>query len=261
MFFTQLFVRSVTNSFDGRREIAYANFSSPCCVKRSEMGIVMGKRKKNQPNNNDYIYMEALQHKKISLLTLDPTWHELFPEYRKTAEIKAYEQKLNDFIKKQGQTSNDIKDYENAKKVIMENIMNNMTDGQEAGGFLKQRKQEKNQKLMEQLKAKIAEAEAVRDNLPAEIDIANKQLLVASMRVCYEELSENTGKIEELDDWIIEAREELKQKVLEKQDMEMRNTTMYKCMHKMLGPQIVDIFDKGRNVWKGNVEENRGQKN
>ena len=182
--------------------------ASPRCVKRSGMEIIMGKRKKNQPNNNDYIYMEALQHKRISLLTLDPTWHELFPEYRKTAGIKAYEQKLNDLIKKQGQTSNDIKDYENAKKVIMENIVNNMTDGQETGAFLKQRKQEKNQRLLEQLNQKIAEAETLRDNLPAEIDMANKELLVASMRVCYEELSENTGKIEKLDDWIVEAREE-----------------------------------------------------
>ena len=40
-FFTRLFVWSVTNSFDGRREIAYANFSSPRRVKRSGMGITM----------------------------------------------------------------------------------------------------------------------------------------------------------------------------------------------------------------------------
>lgn len=80
------------------------------------------------------------------------------------------------------------------------------------------------------------------------------------MRVCYKELTDNTEKIEELESWVNHVREELKNKILEKQDMEMRNTQLYKYMHNLLGPDVVEIFDKDHNVWKGNVEENSAVK-
>ena len=42
-----------------------------------------------------------------------------------------------------------------------------------------------------------------------------------------------------------------------KQDMEMRNTQMYKYMHNLLGAEVVEIFDRKHQVWKGNMEENQ----
>jgi len=62
-------------------------------------------------------YMQALQGKKIPLLTLDAKWHALFPDFRKTREIKRLEKELNRLIEKQGQTANDLLDYKKAKKV------------------------------------------------------------------------------------------------------------------------------------------------
>ena len=50
--------------------------------------------------------------------------------------------------------------------------------------------------------------------------------------------------------------EELKNRILAKQDREMRNTELYKYMHNLLGAKVVEIFDKNNHVWKGNVEEN-----
>ena len=130
-------------------------------------------KKKKQGENTDYTYMQALRNKKVPLLVLDPDWHELFPEHRKTDGIRRREKRLSDLIKEQGQTSNDIKEYEKAKKVIMDNIVNNMTDGSEPGGFLKARKQEKNQKLMAELNDKITEAEENQKQIPAQILSAN----------------------------------------------------------------------------------------
>ena len=141
-------------------------------------------KKKKQGENTDYTYMQALRNKKVPLLVLDPDWHELFPEHRKTDGIRRREKRLSDLIKEQGQTSNDIKEYEKAKKVIMDNIVNNMTDGSEPGGFLKARKQEKNQKLMAELNDKITEAEENQKQIPAQIQSANKELLVEAMKVC-----------------------------------------------------------------------------
>lgn len=211
-------------------------------------------KKKKQGENTDYTYMQALRNKKVPLLVLDPDWHELFPEHRKTDGIRRREKRLSDLIKEQGQTSNDIKEYEKAKKVIMDNIVNNMTDGSEPGGFLKARKQEKNQKLMAELNDKITEAEENQKQIPAQIQSANKELLVEAMKVCYDELIYNTRQIEALEEWIRETRNQLKDKILEKQDMEMRNTQMYKYMHNLLGAKTVEIFDRDHHVWKGNIE-------
>ncbi len=213
-------------------------------------------KKKKQDDNADYVYMQALKNKKVPLLVLDPKWHELFPDYRKSDEIIKCEKRLNKLIKKQGQTNNDIKDYEKAKKVIMDNIVNNMTDGSGSGSLLKKKKQEKNQKLMDELNVKLKEAHEIEAKIPAEIQTANKELLIECMKVCYDELTANTERIEELDAWIKDAREALKERILEKQDMEMRNTQMYKYMHNLLGAQVVEVFDKRHRVWKGNLEEN-----
>ncbi len=214
-------------------------------------------RKKKKDINNDYMYLQALKNKKVPLLVLDPQWHELFPEYRKTSEIKSCEKRLNELLKKQGKAANDIKEYEKAKKAIMDNIVYNMTDGNEPDSFFKIKKQEKNQKLMADLNDKINQAEEIQRAMPAQIQLANNELLVEAMKVCYSELTSNTEQIEKIEEWIKEARNALKDKILEKQDMEMRNTQMYKYMHNLLGAQVVEVFDKNHHVWKGNIEENK----
>ena len=73
------------------------------------------------------------------------------------------------------------------------------------------------------------------------------------MRVCYQELMDNTHEIEAINEWVKATRERLKDEILKKQDMEMRNTQMYKYMHNLLG---AEIFDREHQVWKGNLEEN-----
>lgn len=218
----------------------------------------MNRRKKRQEDEmmTEY-FLDALENKQVPLLTLDARWHELFPDFRKTGEIKALEKNLNKLLQKQGQTNNDLKEYEKAKKVLMKNIVNNMTDGHEVDSPIRSMKQDRNQKLLADLKEKKEKAEQVQREIPQEIEEANKELLVACMKVCYRELMDNTYEIEEIDEWVKETREKLKEEILKKQDMEMRNTQMYKYMHNLLGAEVVEIFDSKHQVWKGNLEENQ----
>ena len=210
----------------------------------------MTKRNRSEADA-DIEYRRALKDKKLPLLTLDPRWHELFPDHAKTSEIKNLEKKLNKLIKNQGKANTDIKAYEQAKKKLMLNIVQNMDDGSAPDSEAKHVKKDKSGKLIREINQKIVEAEEALKVLPAEIQEANQELLVVCMRVCYERLINNTREIEHLADWILEAREELKDRLLLKQDLEIKNTAMYSYMHDLLGAEVMEIFDKDKEIWKG----------
>ena len=217
----------------------------------------MSKRKRKQEDEEITLYfLHALEGKKLPLLPLDARWHDLFPDFRKTGTIKSLEKRLNKLIQKQGQTTNDLKEYEKAKKALMDNIVANMTDGHETDSPIRAMKQDRNQRLLAELKEKTERARQLEEELPEESAEANRELLVECMRVCYQELMENTYMIEDIDEWVSQTREALKNEILKKQDMEMRNTQMYRYMHNLLGADVVEIFDRKHKVWKGNLEEN-----
>lgn len=70
-------------------------------------------------------------------------------------------------------------------------------------------------------------------------------LAVDSMTVCYERIKDNNKTIEENVKWIAKMREELKEKILIKQDREMQNSQMYSYMHDIMGADLMEIFDLG----------------
>lgn len=211
-------------------------------------------RKKEQDRTPDYT--QALKNKTIPLLSLDPKWHELFPDHEKTKEIKRLEKELNKLLKKQGKANNDLIELAKAKKLLMNTIVANMGDGHEADSEQRNKKKEKSSAMIHEINEKLVEAEQILEDIPAEIRIANQRLLVACMDVCYNRLLENTYKIEEDAEKVQVLREELKEILLEKQDLEMRNTSMYAFMHDMLGAEVLEIFDamQGHPVWKGENE-------
>ncbi|MCI8339931.1 MAG: hypothetical protein HFH62_14865 [Lachnospiraceae bacterium] len=216
--------------------------------------MFQNKKKQNEEMELEEKYIEALRRKRVPLLTLDSRWHQLFPDHLKTKKLAKLEKNLNKLIKKQGQTNNDIKEYEKARKVIMDNILQNMTDGHELDSPIREKKQDANQKMLEELKEKIREAEELQDRLPDEIKEANEELLFESMRICYETLITNTRGIEEEETWIQTVRAALTEHILHKQEMEIRNTETYKFMHDLLGREIVEMFDRDHDVWKGEEE-------
>ena len=212
------------------------------------------KKMKNQEDVLTEQNIRVLEKIQVPLLTIDPRWHQLFPEHLKTKTLIKKEKYLNKLIKKQGQTNNDLKEYEKAKKVIMQNVLKNMTDGQENDSPIRGKKQDANQRLLDELEEKIQDAVAIQDELPIQIRRANQDLLIESMRICYKTLLENTKEIEIEEMWISAVRATMTEHILHKQEMEVRNTETYKYMYDLLGAEVLNLFDMDQRIWKGEDE-------
>ena len=96
-------------------------------------------------------------------------------------------------------------------------------------------------------------------SVPQEIQDVNHALMIESLKNCYETLVYTTQEIEQEEEWIANARKELTEHVLAKQEMEIRNTDTYRFMHDLLGADILEIFDKDYDVWKGEINREHKQ--
>ncbi len=189
-------------------------------------------------------FESVLADKKIPLVTLDNKWYLLFEGDLRTFTLTNMEKKLNKLLRRQGQLFNEIKDMENAKKTLMDKILESMdADVDEVNGALKTKKLEASKKLINDLNNKIVSSEKELEELPEKINQTNKSLLVEGMRICYYAMKNNKDKIEEINTWIANIRIELKKNVVRKQEMEEETVQMYSYMHDILGFEIVDIFD------------------
>lgn len=188
--------------------------------------------------------LEALQGKKLPILTLDDRWYQLIPEHEKSATIKQLETNLNNLLKKQGKMINDIKDMKKLKKKLMSEIVANMETDNSPAGRLKVKKLEKSHQFIEEINVKMQEADDTLLDMPYQIKKANEELMVESMKVCYAKLKHNQKDIEEADQWIRKTREALKLRILEKQDKEIENNSLYSYMHDILGNSVLDILDE-----------------
>ncbi|WP_310605420.1 hypothetical protein [Anaerosporobacter sp.] len=188
-------------------------------------------------------FKEALQGKKLPILTLDDRWYQLIPEHEKTASIKQLENNLNNLIKKQGKMITDIKEMKKLKKKLMSEIVANMEPDNSAAGRLKAKKLEKSHQLIEDINTKMQNADDNLLDMPYEIKKANEELMVESMKLCYAKLTQNQKDIKELDVWILKTREMLKVRILEKQDKEIENSSLYSYMHNILGNTVIDVLD------------------
>lgn len=214
----------------------------------------MARRTKKEQYLEDYA--QALKGKQLPILTLDSKWHELFPDKEKTGEIKRLEKELNKLLKQQGKANNDLIELTKAKKTLMENIVMNMGDGTEPDRDVRAKKKDKSSEMIHEINQKLQEADELLIHIPEEIKEANQKLLVACMDVCYSRLVANTERIEQTGEKVLQLREELKELLLEKQDLEIRNTNMYGFMHDLLGAEVLEVFDRmqGRTIWKGENE-------
>lgn len=205
----------------------------------------MGIRKKEQ-ESVDLHLMDIILKSKMPILTLDERWHNLFPEEVKTPKIKELERRLNDLVKSQGKLGTDLSDLKKLKKKLMDEVLMNMGESSGFAEKLKQKKQEKIQKLLIEINEKIAMADNALDDRPDEIKQANAELLYECMRIWYAKLDDNNQQIEEIGEWVESVRERLKEKLLVRQDKEMENTKIYSYMHTLLGPKVMEQLDAKR---------------
>jgi hypothetical protein len=188
-------------------------------------------------------YEKIIKNKKIPILTLDNRWHELFTEEQKTPVIRELEQKVNNLLKKQGKLVNDIKDMKKLKNSLIKDIMVNMDIGNDIIGKAKEKKLDQNKQFINELNEKIEKAMDELADIPYQIKEVNEELMQESFQLFYDCLESNKQELKEVAEWIAGIREELKQKILIKQDLEAKNSLIYTYMHDILGAELMEKFD------------------
>jgi hypothetical protein len=185
-----------------------------------------------------------IKNRKLPILTLDARWHQLFPEDTKSTELKALEQRLNNLLKRQGKLINDIKEMKHAKSGLIKDIVVNMDIGNDILGKHKEKKLDRNKRLIQELSDKIKKSMDELSNIPFQIKEVNEELMAESARACLERFHSNKKDIAAIEQRIKEMRDELKVKILAKQDMETMNTGIYTYLHDILGADVMEIFEK-----------------
>lgn len=185
---------------------------------------------------------ESLKGIRVPILTLDANWYNLIPDNEKPDEIKLLEKKVNEYLKRQGQVNNDLKEVKKIKKQLIQEVVDNMEDDQ--SNPAKRKKMERNQRLIQEAKEKITQLEDDTISIPKYLADANIELLAATVRYCYNKLNSNSEDIELLDKWINETRIKLKKNLLIKQDKETKNNKIYGYMHDVLGSEIMGRLDR-----------------
>ncbi len=184
-------------------------------------------------------YVQAIDGKKIPILTLDQKWHRLFTQTGVSAEIKRKEEKVNELLKKQGGLQTRQKDIKRLKNKLMQEVLSSMEGEEKPKG----RSREENGKLIEECNEKLEEGGAALLEVEKKLEKENRELMVLSMEVCYDLMQENGEQIEQIDEWINQMRIELKKNVVRKQQKELYNQELYTYMHDIFGPDVMELFD------------------
>lgn len=187
------------------------------------------------------LFEQALQGKKIPVLTLDPKWYRLLDELGRDV-AKENENRLNELLRRQGKLTTELKDVKRLKKKLM-NEMLPMVDEMHSGDAKMEKKVEEHKRLIDECNQKIRDGEDELLDIPAAIEKINHQLMQVTMEYCYSTMQTNTEEISALESWVKEMRIELKKRLIRKQEMEQKNHEIYSYMHDIFGADVVDLFD------------------
>lgn len=178
--------------------------------------------------------------KSLPILTLDERWYHLVTDKIKTDEIRYWEKEVNELLKKQGQVNTDIKEVKKIKSNIIKEVVENMEDDSSNN----KKKMTQNQRLIKEAKDKISQLEDESLELPRKLARANEQLMLETVKVCFEKINSNKEDLEVLNKWIDSTRVKLKKNLLIKQDKEAVNEKMYTYMHDIFGAEIMGTLDR-----------------
>ena len=168
---------------------------------------------------------------------------QLFTQAKPDRRIRRLEEKLNDLLKRQGKANTEVKEIRKLKKRLMQEIVENAQEASVENDGKAQKKAEDNKRLIGDCNKKIDAYEDELLSLPREIDDVNMDLMLATMDVCYDRLKANEAEITEIARWAAQVKEELKEKLVRKQEMESMNQGLYSYMHDIFGADVIDIFD------------------
>lgn len=198
-------------------------------------------------------YRPAIAGKKLPIVTIDHKWHQLFVRVEKTRAISEKEQHLNELLRRQGKCNSEIKKVRKIKKKLMDEIVSLMDRNDDAVNA----KMEENTRLINECNDKIKAHKDELHELPEQIEAVNAELMIETMKICYENMRLNDHHIKSIGKWIDEIRVELKKNVVRKQEMEIANQEIYSFMHDIFGADVIDIFDMKFNPDEHQVIKHR----
>lgn len=188
-------------------------------------------------------YRPAIAGKKLPIVTIDHKWHQLFARVEKTRAVAEKEQQLNELLRKQGKFNSEMKKVRKIKKKLMDEIVTLMDRNDAAANS----KIEDNKRLINDCNDKIKEYQEELLDMPRQIEEVNAELMIETMKICYENMRLNEHHIKSIGKWIADMRVELKKNVVRKQEMEIANHEIYSFMHDIFGADVIDIFDMKYN--------------
>ena len=198
----------------------------------------------NNARKKEELFTNALQGKKIPVLTLDNKWYRLLNELEKES-VKEWEEQLNTLLKRQGKLNTEVKSIKRLKKKLMNEIVE-MADASSQSAE-NEKKIADNKRLIEECNEKLKSHQDELLDLPREIERINFKLMLLTMEYCYDTMQENTEAINEVSDWVTQVRIELKKRLIRKQEMEQKNYEIYSYMHDIFGADVVNLFDMKYN--------------
>lgn len=190
------------------------------------------------------IFNQALQGKRIPILTLDNKWYQLLTKEARE-EVSDLETQLNALLKQQGKLNSEVKSIKQLKKKLMGEIVSLMDETEQNGE--NSQKIEQNKQFVEECNERLEGYQDELLELPRQIEQLNFQLMLATMDCCYATMQENTDGIQEIAQWVGEIRVELKKRLIRKQEMEQRNRAIYSYMHDVFGAEVIELFDMRYN--------------
>ena len=191
----------------------------------------------------DEKYRPAIAGKKLPIVTIDHKWHQLFARVDKTRAVTEKEQQLNELLRRQGKCNSEVKSVRKIKKKLMDEIVTLMDRNDAAANA----KIEENKRLINECNDKIKSHQEELLDLPKQIEEVNAELMIETMKICYENMRLNEHHINSIGKWIADVRVELKKNVVRKQEMEIANQDIYNFMHNIFGADVIEIFDMKYN--------------
>lgn len=187
------------------------------------------------------VFKPALFGKRIPIISLDNKWYKLMAGIEHTQHMQELEAELKELLKRQGKLNTESREIRARKSKLMEEIVGVMDE--EDG----KQKQSDYSSQINALNQKLDEYQEELMDLPKEIDRVNYELMLDTMEICYDQIADNTQRINEISEWIAEMRVELKKNVVRKQEAELKNQQIYSYMHDIFGAEVIDIFDMKYN--------------
>lgn len=197
-------------------------------------------------NKGDIVidFRRAFHGRKIPLVTLDERWLDLFPPEDMSPRMKELQQKMNELLKSQGRAVEEIKGYKRYKTQLMQEIVDNMDVDSSFLGKVKERKLEKNQKMILNLNEQLEQSQEELADIPKEIKNTNEDLMVETTKVGFDRLLVTGRKINAVKNEIQQMEQELRELKRQEKYLEQVNRDVYLYMNDMLGTEVMRQIDE-----------------